>query len=91
LPNLATSLNNQSNTLSGLGRHGAALAAIDEALQLVLPILERGHYFLPDAGLRLVQNYVTRCRKAEREPDAETVRRMRAVLAAAGVVAEDEQ
>jgi len=91
LPDLAMSLNNQSTSLSELGRREDALSAIDEALRLVLPILERGHYFLPDAGLRLVQNYVTRCQEAERPPDAETIRRMRAVLVAAGVIAEDDQ
>ena len=91
LPNLAMSLNNQSMFLSELGRREDALGAIDEALQLVVPILERGRYLLPDAGLRLAQSYVTRCQEAERPPAAETMRRIRAVLVAAGVIAEDDQ
>jgi tetratricopeptide (TPR) repeat protein len=91
LPNLATSLNNQSDMLSDLGRREHALTAIDEALQLMLPILERAHYFLPDAGLRLVQNYLTRCQDAEREPDVDTVQRMHRVLLSAGVITADNQ
>ena len=83
----------EANRLSELGRREDALTATDEALRLVLPILERAaHYFLPDAGLRLLQSYVARCQEAERQPDTETMRRMHGVLAAAaGVVAEDDQ
>ena len=85
LSNLATSLNNQATVLSAAGRSDDALAAIDAALQLVLTRLEQEHYFLPDAGLRLVQNYVKRCEEADREPDAVTMRRMHAVLVSAGI------
>jgi tetratricopeptide (TPR) repeat protein len=60
LPDLASSLNNQSNTLSELGRREDALAAIEEAVELVLPMLERAHYAPPDAGLKLVQTYLRR-------------------------------
>jgi hypothetical protein len=86
------SLNNQSNTLSELGRREDALTAIEEALHLVLPVLERAHYFLPDAGLRLIQTYLTRCEEAECDPDADLTQRMYAVLVSAGLVlvADDE-
>jgi hypothetical protein len=90
LPNLANSLNNQSNRLSDLGRREDALTAVDEALHLVLPVLERAHYFLPDAGLRLIQTYLTRCEEAECNPDAALTQRMYAVLVSAGLVADDE-
>jgi hypothetical protein len=89
------SLNNQSGGLSELGRREDALTAIDEALRLVLPVLERAPYVLPAAGLGLVRGYVTRCEEAEREPDGELVERMHAVLLARGghrgrrVVADD--
>jgi hypothetical protein len=56
-------------------------------LRLMLPILERAYYFLPDAGLRLVQTYIQRCQEAGSEPDEECMLRMHAVLVAAGVVA----
>jgi hypothetical protein len=39
-------------------------------------VLERAHYFLPDAGLRLIQTYLTRCEEAECEPDADLTQRM---------------
>ena len=90
LSDLAMSLNNQANMLGYLGRHEDALAAIDDALQLVLPVLERAQYSLPDAGLRLMQNYVKRCQAAEREPDSHTMQRMHTVLASAGVVDDDQ-
>jgi hypothetical protein len=86
LPDLAMSLNNQSGRLSQLGRREDALTAIDEALRLVLPVLERAWYFLPDAGLRLVRHYITRCQEAEREPNVDLVTRMHAVLVTAGVI-----
>jgi tetratricopeptide (TPR) repeat protein len=90
LSDLAVSLNNQSKGLSELGRREDALTAIDEALHLVLPVLERAHYFLPAAGLRLIQTYLTRCEKAECDPDAALTQRMYAVLVSAGLVADDE-
>ena len=85
LPNLAMSLNNQSGRLSELGRREDALTVIDEALRLVLPVLEQAPYVLPDAGLGLVRDYVTRCEEAERESDGDLVERMYAVLREAGV------
>jgi tetratricopeptide (TPR) repeat protein len=90
LPNLAMSLNNQSTFLSELGRREDALTAIDEALRLVLPVLERAWYVLPDAGLRLVRAYAARCQEAGRQPDAELIARMHAVLDAAGLLGADE-
>ena len=91
LPNLAMSLNNQSNRLSELERREDALAAIEQALHMVLPVLERApHYFLPDAGLRLSQTYVSRCHEAERDPDPNLIQRLDAVLASAGSIADDE-
>jgi tetratricopeptide (TPR) repeat protein len=91
LPNLAMSLNNESTMLSELGRREDALTAIQEALTLVLPMLERAHYSLPDAGLRLAQGYLTRCQEAEQEPDESIMRRLVAVLRSAGVITDDEQ
>jgi tetratricopeptide (TPR) repeat protein len=91
LPDLAMSLNNQSNRLSDLGRREDALAAIEEAIQLVLPMLERGSYGLPDSGLRLVESYLKLCEQAEREPDEEVLERMYAVLVAAGVLPPEGQ
>jgi tetratricopeptide (TPR) repeat protein len=90
LPNLATSLNYQSTFLSGLRRHEDALTAIHEAVRQVLPMLERAHYVLPDAGLALLRNYVRRSVEADRHPDTETVRRLRAVLASHGVIEAEE-
>lgn len=80
----------RSLLLSALGRREDALTAINDAPQLVLPLLERAHYFLPDAGLRLLQSYVSCCEDAGREPDAEITRRMRTVLAAADGISEQE-
>jgi hypothetical protein len=85
LPDLAASLNNQSLSLSELGRREDALTAIDEALRLVLLLLERSRYFVPDGGLQLLRSYRTRCQEAEREPDATLLARMHAVLATASV------
>jgi hypothetical protein len=85
------SLNNRLGRLSALGRSEDALAAIDEALRLVLPILEHAHDFLPDAGLSLLQNYLKRCEEAERDFDGDTSRRMYAVLVSAGLMAESEE
>jgi tetratricopeptide (TPR) repeat protein len=82
VPNLATSLNNQSKMLSELGRREDALAAIDEALRSVVPTLELGRSYLLDTVSRLVQTYVTRCEDAQREPDADLVRRAHAALIA---------
>ncbi|MGO9899059.1 MAG: tetratricopeptide repeat protein [Solirubrobacteraceae bacterium] len=65
LPELAMFLSNQSAVLSGLERREVALKAIEEALHLVLPMLELANYFLPDAGLRLMQTYLSRCYEAE--------------------------
>ena len=56
----------------------------------MLPLLERTHYFLPDAGLRLLDEYIQRCRDVESEPDAEILGRMHAVLVSAGMVVQDE-
>ncbi len=67
LPDLAGSLNNQSNRLGDLGRREQALAAIEEAIHLVLPMLERGSYVLPDSGRRLVQRYLELCEQVEQE------------------------
>jgi len=86
LPKLATSLANKSKLVSDLGRAKDALAAIEEALRLVLPLLERAWYFLPDAGARLVYSYIARCEEAGREPDLGLLARMDTVLVAAGVV-----
>jgi tetratricopeptide (TPR) repeat protein len=89
LPDLTLSLNNQSSVLSALGRHEDALTTIDEALRLVLPILERAYYVLPDSGLRLVENYRRLCQETEREPDVDTIQRMHRVLLSAGVITAD--
>ncbi len=88
-PNLATSLNNQSSCLSDLGRREEALAAITEAVSIVLPLLERQPYFLPDAGLRLAQGYVQRCEATDTEPDVHLVNRLAAVLQRAGAIDTD--
>ncbi len=84
------SLNNRSNRLSELGRREDALTAIEEAVRLVLPVLERAHYFLPDAGLRLVQTYTSRCEEAGRHPDPDIIQRLHTVLVSAGAVAGDQ-
>jgi tetratricopeptide (TPR) repeat protein len=86
LPDLATSLNNQSSSLSDLGRREEALAAIEEAIHLVLPMLERGAYVLPDFGLRLVQSYLESCEQVDQEIDDEIVQRMHSVLVSAGML-----
>jgi tetratricopeptide (TPR) repeat protein len=90
LPALAMALNNLSNRLGDLGRPEEALAAVEEAVGAVLPVLERAHYFLPDAGLRLAQNYVRRCEDAERQPNGEFLQRLRVVFVAAGLVEGDD-
>ena len=89
LPDLAGSLNNQSLALGALGRREEALAAIEEAVQLVLPLLERAPYVLPDSGLRLAQDYLQLCQQLEREPEEELVQRIHAVLVSAGVLSAD--
>jgi hypothetical protein len=89
LPDLAMALNNQSGRLLELGRGEYALAASEEAVQLVLPILERAPYRLPDSGLRLAQNYLDRCHNLQRTPDDETVERLQAVLRNSGVLQSD--
>ena len=76
--------------LSDLGRREEALAAIEEALHLVLPVLERAHYFLPDAGLTLTQTYLSRCEEADCDPDSDLVQRSYSVLVSAGLIADDE-
>ncbi|GAA4239718.1 hypothetical protein GCM10022254_61010 [Actinomadura meridiana] len=49
LPNLATSLNNQSNRLSDLGRREEALDAIEEAVRIRRRLVaDRSNSFLPD-------------------------------------------
>jgi hypothetical protein len=90
LPDLATSLNNQSRRLSELGRREDALAAIKQALHLVLPVLERAHYFLPDGGLTLGQTYLRRCEEAERDPDPNLIQRVVAVLVSAAMIPDDQ-
>jgi tetratricopeptide (TPR) repeat protein len=89
LPKLASALINQSIGLIGLGRREEAVTAIEEALDLALPMLERSHHALPDAGLMLIETYLRRCDDAGREPIPERVRRLRNVLIAAGQVSED--
>jgi tetratricopeptide (TPR) repeat protein len=89
MPDLAMSLSNQSTTLGDLGRREEALAVLEEALQLILPMLERAHYVLPDAGLRLAQAYVRRCEEAGREPAGETLQRLYAVFVAAGMISKE--
>jgi tetratricopeptide (TPR) repeat protein len=91
LPDLASSLNNQANMLSELGRREEALAVIEEAIQLVLPMLERARYMLPDSGLRLVQRYLELCEQVEREPDEEVLQRMYAILVSAGILTPEEE
>ncbi|GAB1821103.1 hypothetical protein HerbRD11066_42670 [Herbidospora sp. RD11066] len=54
LPDLATSLNNQSATLSGLGRREEALNAIEEAVTIRRMLAEaRPDTFLPDLATSL--------------------------------------
>ncbi len=56
----------------------------------MLPVLERAHYVVPDAGLTLVRSYVMRCDEAGQEPDGEIFGRMEAVLVSAGVIVDEE-
>jgi hypothetical protein len=56
----------------------------------VLPVLERAHYFLPDAGLRLIQTYVSRSHEAERDPDPNLIQRLHKVLVSAGMIPDDK-
>ena len=85
-PDLAMSLNNLSVQLSGLGRREDALAAIEEAVSRVLPQLERSLVVLPDAGLRLAQQYLACHEAVGREPNDETIARLGDVLRSAGVI-----
>jgi hypothetical protein len=85
------SLNNQSAMLSATGRREAALAAIEEALYLVLPVLEQSVHFLPDSGARLMQTYAQRCQETERAPAPEIVERLRSVLVTAGIITGDAE
>ncbi|MFK0052947.1 tetratricopeptide repeat protein, partial [Streptomyces sp. NPDC091025] len=49
LPDLASSLNNQSNRLAGLGRREEALAAVARAVEIRETLVEqRPDAFLPD-------------------------------------------
>ena len=77
--------------MSELGRREEALAAIEEAIELVLPMLERASYMLPDSGLRLVQRYPELCEQAEREPDEAILQQMYAVLVSAGILTPEEE
>ena len=90
LPDLAMSLHNQSGVLSDLGRRENALATIEEAIRLILPLLGRTPYVLPDSGLQLLQNYLKVCDGLEQEPDEELVERMYTILVSAGIVAPDD-
>ena len=58
---------------------------------MVLPVLERAHYFPPDAGQRLMETYLRRCHEAERDPDPNLIQRLHKVLVSAGMIADDEQ
>jgi tetratricopeptide (TPR) repeat protein len=89
LPELSTTLHNQSTMLLDLGRYEDAYDANEEALRIVLPMLERAHYILPDAGASLLQNYLHRCEDTGRRPDLQVVLRMRAVLVSAGLISGD--
>jgi hypothetical protein len=84
------SLDDQSRVLVRSGRGEEALAASEEAIRLVLPMLEPMPYVLPDAGHRLLQNYLERCTEVRKEPDQRLVQRMRAVVAVAGVLTREE-
>ncbi len=54
LPDLAMSLNNQSNRLAGLGRREEALAAIEQATGIYRQLAEaRPDAFLPDLAMAL--------------------------------------
>jgi hypothetical protein len=86
LPDLAKSLNNQSNALSDLGRQEEALVAIDEAMRRILPRLEVAPYLLPDSGLQLAQSYLACAEALNREPEHELIGRMIEVLTSAGVI-----
>jgi hypothetical protein len=84
LPDLARPINNQSNRLTALGRREEALAAVDQALRLVVPLLERAPYVLPNAGLELVQTYRDVCGDPGHEPDREVMQWMDTVPVSTG-------
>ena len=63
-----------------------ALAASEEAARRILPLLEQAPYLLPDAGLRLVQTYITAAEQADQEPDPDLISRFAGVLQRSEVI-----
>ena len=80
-PTSPGSLNNRSVLLSNLGRSEEALEASDEAVHLLLPFAEK----LPQAfGRRMrimAAVWTRRLAECDRQPDAETLRRLSPFLA----------
>ncbi len=75
--------------LKDLGRREEAILPVEEALELVLPTLERAHYFLHDSGASLLVNYLELCNGVGRRPPLQIVLRMQAVLISAGLISGD--
>jgi hypothetical protein len=80
------SLHNQSLRLADLGRRENALAAIEEAVTLILPYLERAPYWLPDSGMMMCRRYLDCCGASEQEPSSQIVERFASVFRAAGML-----
>jgi hypothetical protein len=53
---------------------------MEEALSVMLPVLEEAPDAPPEAGLKLVQAYLRRCKEADRESNAELIQRVHKVL-----------
>jgi hypothetical protein len=77
--------------LGGLGRGEDALAAIEEAVSLALPALERARDVVADAGMKVVQTYLRRCEEAKGDPNPDLIERIRRVLVTAGLVADEHE
>jgi tetratricopeptide (TPR) repeat protein len=91
LPELAGSLDNQSILLGQLGhRKEEVLPAVEHAIGLVLPMLERHPYLLPDAGSRLLQTYLELCEEVQRKPQPEIAERIHRLLGSAGILPRED-
>jgi hypothetical protein len=76
-------LSNEVECLRGAGRQDEALAGLEEALRLMLPVLEHPPYSLLGLGVETLRRYGALCEEMGREGDDAIVRRWDALLAAA--------
>ena len=69
-PDLATSLNNLANRLSGLGSREEALAAAEEAVGLLSPYFQARPKAFAGQMQVVARVYLKQCETLGREPDA---------------------